>query len=94
LDIPLFAFFPLVSAFAQEIGSGVKMSQQQVRVMGANVAEAQTDKTVVLFDLVPSQIRFDNATAFSTYEGFWKKQVPLKEKLFGVYDVLYVLYPG
>lgn len=90
----LYAFFPLVSDFAQEIGSGLKMAQQQVRVMGANVAEEQADKTVVLVHLVPAQIRFDNVTAFSTYEDFWTKQVPLKEKLFGDYEVLYVLYPG
>ncbi|XP_078164159.1 protein kinase superfamily protein isoform X3 [Carex rostrata] len=94
LSMALYAFFPLVSDFAQEIGSGLKMAQQQVRVMGANVAEEQSDKTVVLVHLVPAQIRFDNATAFSTYEGFWTKQVPLKEKLFGDYEVLYVLYPG
>ncbi|KAJ4768049.1 Protein kinase superfamily protein [Rhynchospora pubera] len=94
LTMALYTFFPLVSNFSQEIGSGVKMSQQQVRVMGANVAEDQADKTVVLVDLVPAQSRFDNATAFSTYEGFWKKQVPLSEKDFGDYQVLYVLYPG
>ncbi|KAJ3693828.1 hypothetical protein LUZ60_009308 [Juncus effusus] len=94
LSKPLFAFFPLVSDFAQEIGSGVKMEKRQVRVMGANVASDQPDKTVVLVNLVPVLEKFDNGTAFETFERVWGKRVVLKESLYGNYEVLYVIYPG
>ncbi|XP_072999893.1 receptor-like serine/threonine-protein kinase ALE2 isoform X2 [Typha latifolia] len=94
LNVAIYTFFPLVSGFAQEIASGVNMKPRQVRVMGANVGSEQPEKTVILIDLVPLQEKFDNATAFSTYESFWHKQVAIKKSLFGDYDVLYVLYPG
>ena len=55
----LYSFFPLVSDFAEEVGSGVNMAQKQVRVMGANVAGDQPDKTVVLVHLVPMHVNFD-----------------------------------
>lgn len=94
LSVDLYSFFPLVSDFAEEVSSGVNMAVRQVRVMGANVAGDQPGKTVVLFDLVPMQVKFDNATAISAFESLWSKKVSLKPSVFGEYKILYVVYPG
>ncbi|KAL9443775.1 hypothetical protein AB3S75_017036 [Citrus x aurantiifolia] len=93
LSVALYTFFPLVSELAGEIAAGVFMKQSQVRIIGANAAE-QPDKTVVLTDLVPLGEKFDNTTAFLTYQRFWHKQVVIKSSYFGDYEVLYVRYPG
>ncbi|KAK3160612.1 hypothetical protein QOZ80_1BG0061890 [Eleusine coracana subsp. coracana] len=93
LSVDLYSFFPLVSDFAEEVSSGVSMAQKQVRVMGANVANDQPGKTVVLVDLVPMQVKFNNATAFSAFESLWSKKLPLRP-VFGDYEILYVVYPG
>ncbi|XP_058001966.1 receptor-like serine/threonine-protein kinase ALE2 isoform X2 [Hevea brasiliensis] len=94
LGVALYTFFPLVSELAQEISAGVFMRQSQVRIMGANAASQQPEKTIVLIDLVPLGKRFDNTTAFLTYQRFWHKQVVIKVSFFGDYEVLYVRYPG
>ncbi|XP_042480822.1 receptor-like serine/threonine-protein kinase ALE2 isoform X3 [Macadamia integrifolia] len=94
LSVALYTFFPLVSELADEIAAGVFMKQSQVRIMGANAANQQPEKTVVLIDLVPLGEKFDNTTAFLTYEKFWHKQVTMKTSFFGDYEVLYVRYPG
>ncbi|XP_026422832.1 proline-rich protein 36-like isoform X2 [Papaver somniferum] len=94
LGVALYNFFPLVSELAEEIATGVFMKLSQVRIMGANADGQQLDETVVLIDLVPLGERFDNTTAFLTFEKFWRKQVPIKATLFGDYEVLYVRYPG
>jgi hypothetical protein len=92
--VDLYSFFPLVADFAEEVGSGVNMARRQVRVMGANVAGDQPDKTVVLMHLVPMHVNFDNATAFSTFQKLWSKRISLKPSEFGDYEILYVVYPG
>ncbi|GKV11923.1 hypothetical protein SLEP1_g23137 [Rubroshorea leprosula] len=94
LSVALYTFFPLVSELAVEIAVGVFMKQSQVRVMGANAASEQPEKTVVLLDLVPLGQKFDNTTAFLTYQKFWHKQVAINPSFFGDYEVLYVRYPG
>ncbi|KQK09429.1 receptor-like serine/threonine-protein kinase ALE2 isoform X3 [Brachypodium distachyon] len=94
LGIALYTFFTLVSELAQEIASGVLMKQSQVRVMGANAAAEDPEKTIVLIDLVPLGGRFDYTTALSVFERFWHKQVTINPTNFGNYDVLNVLYPG
>ncbi|XP_015571719.1 receptor-like serine/threonine-protein kinase ALE2 isoform X1 [Ricinus communis] len=94
LSVALYTFFPLVSELAQEIATGVFMKQSQVRIMGANAASQQPEKTVVLIDLVPLGERFDNTTAVLTFHRFWHKQVVIKASFFGDYEVLYVRYPG
>ncbi|KAG8657041.1 hypothetical protein MANES_03G034100v8 [Manihot esculenta] len=94
LTVALYTFFPLVSELAQEIAAGVFMKQSQVRIMGANAASQQPEKTIVLIDLVPLGKRFDNTTAFLTYQRFWHKKVAIKSSFFGDYEVLYVRYPG
>ncbi|KAK1281779.1 Receptor-like serine/threonine-protein kinase ALE2 [Acorus calamus] len=94
LGVALYAFFPLVSELAQEIAAGVFMSQSQVRIMGANAATDQPDKTIVLIDLVPLGQSFDNTTSLLTFEKFWHKQIGIKSSFFGKYEVLYVRYPG
>ncbi|XP_021276968.1 receptor-like serine/threonine-protein kinase ALE2 isoform X3 [Herrania umbratica] len=94
LSVALYTFFPLVSELAAEIAAGVFMKQSQVRIIGANAASEQPEKTVVLIDLVPLGEKFDNTTAFLTYQRFWHKQVAIKTSLFGDYEVLYVRYLG
>ncbi|XXG57127.1 hypothetical protein AAC387_Pa03g4363 [Persea americana] len=94
LSVALYTFFPLVSELAKEIATGVFMEQSQVRIMGANATNQDPDKTIVLIDLVPLGEKFDNTTAFLTYEKFWHKQVVIKPSFFGDYEVLYVKYPG
>ncbi|XP_042482446.1 receptor-like serine/threonine-protein kinase ALE2 isoform X2 [Macadamia integrifolia] len=94
LSVALYTFFPLVSELAQELASGVFMKQSQVRIMGANAADQQPEKTIVLIDLVPLGEKFDNTTAYLTFEKFWHKQVAIKTSFFGDYEVLYVRYPG
>lgn len=94
LGVALYTFFPLVSELAQEIASGVFLKQSQVRIMGANAASEDSEKTTVLIDLVPLGKYFDNNTAFLIYERFWNKQVVIEASFFGDYDVLYVIYQG
>ncbi|WOL09076.1 hypothetical protein Cni_G17829 [Canna indica] len=94
LSVSLYTFFPLVPEFAKEIAFGIHMKQNQVRIMGANVASEQPENTMILIDLVPSDAYFDNATAFFTFEKFWHKDIIINTSLFGDYAVLYVLYPG
>lgn len=94
LSVPLYTFFPLVSELAEEIASGVFMKQSQVRVMGANSAGEEPEKTIVLVDLVPLNDQFDNITTTLSFQRFWHKQVAIDKSIFGDYDVLYVRYPG
>ncbi|CBI27907.3 unnamed protein product, partial [Vitis vinifera] len=94
LNVALYTFFPLVSELAEEIAAGVFMRQSQVRIMGANAASPEAEKTIVLIDLVPLGEKFDNTTAFLTYQRFWGKQVVIKNLFFGDYEVIYVNYPG
>ncbi|KAF5743055.1 Serine/threonine-protein kinase PBS1 isoform 1 [Tripterygium wilfordii] len=94
LSVALYTFFPLVPQLAEEIAAGVFLKQGQVRIIGANAASQNPEKTIVLTDLVPLEEMFDNTTAFLTYHRFWHKQVVINPSLFGQYDVLYVRYPG
>nr|DAD48993.1 TPA_asm: hypothetical protein HUJ06_018930 [Nelumbo nucifera] len=94
LSVSLYTFFPLVSELAAEIAAGVFMKQSQVRIMGANAASQEPEKTIVLIDLVPLGESFDNTTAYLTYAKFWHKQIAIKYSFFGDYEVLYVKYPG
>uniref|UniRef100_A0A6V7QT47 non-specific serine/threonine protein kinase n=1 Tax=Ananas comosus var. bracteatus TaxID=296719 RepID=A0A6V7QT47_ANACO len=94
LNVALYTFFTLVSELAQELANGVLMKQSQVRIMGANAANEQPEKTVVLIDLVPLGNKFDNTTVFLVNEKFWHKEVFINASYFGDYDVLYVIYPG
>ncbi|XAR67161.1 Non-specific serine/threonine protein kinase [Bertholletia excelsa] len=94
LSVALYTFFPLVSELAEEIAVGVFMKQSQVRIMGANAATQDPEKTIILTDLVPLGDQFDNTTAYLIFQRFWHKQVVIKTSFFGDYEVLYVRYPG
>ncbi|RVX16857.1 Receptor-like serine/threonine-protein kinase ALE2 [Vitis vinifera] len=94
LSVALYTFFPLVSELADEIAAGVSLNHSQVRIMGANAANQQLDKTIILIDLVPLGEKFNHTTAFSIYEKFWLKKVFIKTSLYGGYEALYVRYPG
>jgi len=94
LSVALYTFFPLVSELAREIAAGVFMNQSQVRIMGADAAGQEAEKTIVLIDLVPLNDKFDYTTAMLTSQRFWHKKVAIDKSIFGDYDVLYVRYPG
>lgn len=94
LNIALYTFFPLVSRLAAEMASSLSLNQSQVRIMGANAANQQLDKTIVLVNLVPLDGKFKHADAFSLYEKFWHKKVYVNPSSFGAYNVLDVHYPG
>ncbi|XP_065867839.1 receptor-like serine/threonine-protein kinase ALE2 isoform X2 [Euphorbia lathyris] len=94
LGVAIYTFFTLVSELAEEIGASVALNHSQVRIMGANAATQQLEKSIVLINLVPGGVKFADATAFSIYKKLWNKQVLIKPSLFGTYEVLYVHYPG
>ncbi|PIN17269.1 Non-specific serine/threonine protein kinase [Handroanthus impetiginosus] len=93
VTVALYTFFPLVSELAAEIAAGVCMKQSQVRIMGANEAGDNPEKSIVLIDLVPLHKKFDHTTSYLTFQRFWGKRVVIKTSFFGDYDVLYVRYP-
>ncbi|CAM8920408.1 unnamed protein product [Rhodiola kirilowii] len=94
LSVALYTFFPLVSVLAREIAASTSLKRSQVRIMGADAAEQQRDKTTVQVYLIPIGKEFNKTMAMSTYLKFWHKQVLVDDKQFGAYDVLYVHYPG
>lgn len=94
LRISPYTFFPLVSELAKEISTSVSLNVSQARIMGANAAGEQLDKTIVIVNLVPLKQNFDPATAFSIYQKLWKKQVSINTARFGDYEVVSVRYPG
>ncbi|KAL9247290.1 hypothetical protein vseg_020735 [Gypsophila vaccaria] len=94
LNVALYTFFPLVSELAAEIASSLSFNHSQVRIMGANAAAQQPEKTIALIYLVPLSEKFKYATVFSAYQKFWRKQVRVNYSIFGAYDVLDVHYPG
>ncbi|GFY93980.1 protein kinase superfamily protein [Actinidia rufa] len=71
LTVALYTFFPLVSKLAEEIAVGVFMKLSQVRIMGANAASQDPEKTIVLIDLVPLGEEFDITTAYLIFQRFW-----------------------
>lgn len=94
LSVTLYTFFPLVSDLAKEIAAGVSLNMSQVRIMGANAADQQLEKTIVHINLVPTDGKFDAATALTIYQKFWKRAVFIKTTEFGAYEMVYVRYPG
>ncbi|TXG68548.1 hypothetical protein EZV62_003483 [Acer yangbiense] len=94
LSVAIYTFFPRVSELAEEIGASIRLNHSQVRIMGANAASQQLEKSTVLINLVPRGVKFDDTTAMFIYKKFWRREIFIKASLFGAYDVLYVHYPG
>lgn len=94
LNVALYTFFPLVTELAKEIATGLSLNRSQVRIMGANSATQQLDKTMVLINLVPLKENFDSTSAFFIYKMFWTRQILINTSLFGAYKVVHVRYPG
>lgn len=94
LDVAVYEFFPLVSKLADEIADSISLNQSQVRIMGADAASQQLEKTTVIINLVPRGSRFNHNTAFSIYQKFWGRKISINASLFGRYQVLNVKYPG
>ncbi|KAK6148722.1 hypothetical protein DH2020_016247 [Rehmannia glutinosa] len=93
-SVSLYTFLPLVSELAEEIAANIPLNRSQVRIMGADAADQQLEKSTVLINLVPLDETFKAATAFSIYNKFWKRELNIKTSIFGVYQVIYVRYPG
>lgn len=93
-SVAIYTFFTLVTELAEEIAASVALNHSQVRIMGANAASQELEKSTVLINLVPRGVKFDDSSAFSIYKKFWNRQVLIKPSLFGAYEVLYVRYPG
>ncbi|XP_021293955.1 receptor-like serine/threonine-protein kinase ALE2 isoform X1 [Herrania umbratica] len=94
LGVAIYTFFPLVSELAQEIAASVRLNHSQVRIMGANAASQELEKSTVLINLVPWEVKFDSSTSLLIYKKFWNRHVFIKPSLFGSYEVVYVRYPG
>ncbi|CAK7356859.1 unnamed protein product [Dovyalis caffra] len=93
-SVAIFTFFTLVTELAEEISASVELNHSQVRIMGANAASQELEKSTVLINLVPRGVKFNDSSAFAIYKKFWNRQVLIKPSLFGAYEVLYVHYPG
>nr|XP_012574086.1 receptor-like serine/threonine-protein kinase ALE2 isoform X2 [Cicer arietinum] len=94
ISISIYKCFPLVSKLAEEIASSALLNHTQVRVVGADAANQQLEKTNIIINLVPKGVKFDDTTAFLIYKKFWHKEVLIDASLFGSYEVLYVHYTG
>ncbi|XP_057735691.1 receptor-like serine/threonine-protein kinase ALE2 [Arachis stenosperma] len=94
IGIAISKFFPLVSKLAEEVAAGLSLNRSQVRIVGADAANLQLEKTNVLINLVPTGVKFNDTTAFSIYQKLWHKKVLRHASIFGAYEVLYVQYPG
>ncbi|MED6123010.1 hypothetical protein PIB30_045352 [Stylosanthes scabra] len=94
IGIAISKFFPLVTKLAEEVAVGLSLNRSQVRIVGADAANLQLEKTNVLINLVPTGVKFNDTIAFSIYQKFWHKKVLRHASLFGAYEVLYVQYPG
>ncbi|KAK7294343.1 hypothetical protein RJT34_17232 [Clitoria ternatea] len=94
INIAIYKFFPLVLKLAEEIAASVLLNHSQVRIVGADAASQQLEKTTVLINLVPKGVKFDDTTAFLIYRKFWQREVLIDASVFGSYEVLYVHYPG
>ncbi|GJS22402.1 receptor-like serine/threonine-protein kinase ALE2 isoform X1 [Tanacetum coccineum] len=62
--------------------------------MGSNEDNEDSEKMVIMINLVPLGEKFENFSAYVTAQRLWLKQVPIKSSLFGDYKVLFVKYPG
>lgn len=94
LSVAIYTFFPLVVQLAEEIAASFSLNHSQVRIIGANVASQQLEKTNVLINLVPKGLKFNDTAASLIYYKFWHRQVSIKASVFGAYEVFYVRYPG
>lgn len=93
-SISLYTFFPLVPNLTKEIANSILLDQSQVRIMGADAANHQLEKSTVLINLVPLDTKFSSSTAYQIFTKFWKREVSIRSSVFGIYEVVYVRYPG
>ncbi|XP_078441957.1 protein kinase superfamily protein isoform X2 [Wolffia australiana] len=94
LGVAPFRVLSVVGELEVQVAAGIYMKQSQVRIMGAAASNIDPEKTRVDIDLVPLGEKFDNLTAFLTYERFWQGKVPINASMFGDYQVIFVRYPG
>ncbi|XLU99475.1 hypothetical protein S245_013815 [Arachis hypogaea] len=83
ISIVIYKFFPLVFKLAEGIAASLLLSRNQVRIVGANAANHQLEKTTILLNLVPQGVKFDDTTTFLIYKKFWHKEILTDASLFG-----------
>ncbi|KAG2380204.1 uncharacterized protein HKW66_Vig0169830 [Vigna angularis] len=59
----------------KETAASVLLNHTQVRIVEANAASQQLQKTTVLIDLVPKGVKFDDTTAFLIYKKLWRREI-------------------
>ncbi|KAI5383089.1 hypothetical protein KIW84_070476 [Lathyrus oleraceus] len=94
VSIAAYKCFPLVSKLADEIAASVMLNHTQVRIVGADAANQQLEKTNIIINLIPKGVKFDDTAALLIYRKFWHREILIDDSLFGTYEVLYVHYPG
>ncbi|XP_058750324.1 receptor-like serine/threonine-protein kinase ALE2 [Vicia villosa] len=94
VSIATYKCFPLVSKLAYEIAASAMLNHTQVRIVGADAANQQLEKTDIIINMVPKGVKFDDTVALLIYKKFWHKEILIDGSLFGAYEVLYVHYPG
>lgn len=70
------------------------LNPTQVRIVGADAASQQLEKTNIIINLVPKGAKFDDTAALLIYRKFWHREILIDDSFFGTYEVLYVHYPG
>ncbi|GJW45432.1 probable serine/threonine-protein kinase PBL18, partial [Tanacetum coccineum] len=83
-----------VSELAFEMAAGLLMKSSQVRIMGANEDNEDSEKAIVMINLVPLGENFQNFIAYVASQILWPIQVSIKSSLFGDYEVLFVKCRG
>ncbi|GMH25908.1 hypothetical protein Nepgr_027751 [Nepenthes gracilis] len=94
LSIAVYALFPEVNELEIEVAAGTYLKHSQLQIVGATADSQNQERTIVDINLVPLGEKFDNTTAALIFERFLRKEVPLNNTLFGIYEVIYIKYPG
>ncbi|GMH06829.1 hypothetical protein Nepgr_008669 [Nepenthes gracilis] len=94
LSIVVYALFPEVNELEIEVAAGTYLKHSQLQIVGATADSQNQERTIVDLNLVPLGENFDNTTATLIFERLLRKEVPLNNTLFGIYEVIYIKYPG
>ncbi|GMH05591.1 hypothetical protein Nepgr_007431 [Nepenthes gracilis] len=94
LSVAVYALFPEVNELEIEVAAGTYLKHSQLQIVGATAESQNQERTIVDLNLVPLGENFDNTTATLIFERLLRKEVPLNNTLFGIYEVIYIKDPG
>ncbi|GMH19466.1 hypothetical protein Nepgr_021307 [Nepenthes gracilis] len=94
LSVAAYALFPEVNELEIEVAAGTYLKHSQLQFVGATADSQNQERTIVDLNLVLLGENFDNTTATLIFERLLRKEVPLNNTLFGIYEVIYIKYPG